>query len=344
MKRLTIICVLAALLVAPFSTGAEAGRINDMYGRGVTIPDRVARVLGASPPVTYMVYTIDPSLLAGLNLPVDEDLKRFLRPETVKLPVVGGFAGQGRNVNMEVVMALKPDVVLAWAPRSVVLNPRIERALTSAGIPCVYVKLDDMSDYPAAYEFLGGLLGRKERGRELAVYFRSELRKLEAFSSGIPEKKRASVYFAEEKDGLTTVSSDSVHAEAVALAGGRNVHRGDPANSRVKDRVSIEQVLAYDPDVIIAQDESFFEGIYKDARWSGIKAVRNHRVYLIPDTPFDWMDRPPSFLRLMGARWLAGVLYPERAGANLVAETREFYRLFFGTTPGEGEIRAILNR
>jgi iron complex transport system substrate-binding protein len=341
MKRLMTMLVLAlALVVMP--TFAGAGRIDDMYGRNVTVPDHVTRVLGASPPVTYMVYTLNPSLLVGLNLPVDDDLRRFLRPETMKLPVLGGFAGQGRNVNLEVVIASKPDLVLAWAPRSVTLNPRIEQALTSAGIPCAYVKLDKMSDYPAAYEFLGGLLGQKERGKVLAAYFRSELKKLESFSAGIPEKKRVTVYFAEEKDGLTTVSSNSVHAEAVALAGGRNVHRGDPENARAKDRITLEQVLAYDPDVIIAQDESFFGGIYKDARWSGVRAVRNRRVYLIPDTPFDWMDRPPSFLRLMGAKWLAGVLYPQQAGGNIVAETREFYKVFFGVGLSDQEVRTIL--
>ncbi len=291
-----------------------------------------------------MVYTIDPSLLVGLNLPLDDNLRKFLRADTMKLPVIGGFAGQGRNVNMEVVIATKPDLVLAWAPRSVTLNPKIEQMLTSSGIPFAYVKLDNMSDYPAAYEFLGGLLGLKERGKTLAVYFRNELKKLESFSAQIPEKKKVSVYFAEEKDGLTTVSSKSVHGEAVALAGGRNVHHSETGSDRVKDRISLEQVLAYDPDVIVAQDESFFNGVYKDSRWSGLRAVRNHRVYLIPDTPFDWMDRPPSFLRLMGAKWLASVLYPESAGTNIVSETREFYRLFFGVSPSDQEIRAILGK
>jgi iron complex transport system substrate-binding protein len=327
-----------------FLTRAEAAQISDMYGRSVTLPNHIARVLGASPPVTYILYTIDPALLAGLNLPPDEDLRKFLRAETMKLPVIGGFGGPGRNFNPEVLLAVKPDMVIAWPPRSGTLNPRVEQVLASAGIPYAGVKLDTLADYPAAYEFLGGLLGRKERGRTLAAYFRNELKKLESFSARIPEKKRVSVYFAEEMDGLTTVSANSVHGEAVALAGGRNVHRGESASSRVKDHISIEQVLSYDPEVIIAQDESFFKGIYKDPRWAGIRAVRNHRVYLIPDTPFDWMDRPPSFLRLMGAKWLADVLYPQSAKIDIASETRKFYQLFFGVSPSEQETRRILNK
>ncbi|MEA5112800.1 MAG: ABC transporter substrate-binding protein [Geobacteraceae bacterium] len=339
MKRLVISLVLVMLL---FPTGAEAARITDMYGHGVTLPSRITRVLGASPPVTYMVYTLDPSLLVGLNSSPDDDLRRFLRPETMKLPVVGGFGGQGKNFNAEVLLSLRPDLVLAWSPRSSTLNPRVEQALASAGIPCACVKLDNMSDYPAAYEFLGSLLGRKKRGKQLASHFRTELNKLKTFSARIPEGKRVSVYFAEEEDGLTTVSSDSVHGEALALAGGRNVYRKQSGSRRVKDRISIEQVIVLNPEVIIAQDESFFNEVYRDPRWSRIKAVRTRRVYLIPDTPFDWMDRPPSFLRLLGAKWLADVLYPRVARVNMVSETRKFYQMFFGANLSEAQVRAIL--
>lgn len=343
MKRFSIISfvLLAMLLVA----GAQAAQVTDMYGRTVTLPAHVAKVVGASPMVTYMIYTIDPTLLVGLNLPPDEGLKKFFRPETLKLPVIGGFGGQGRNFSPETLLTLSPDLVVTWPPRSGAMNPRAEQMLNSARVPYVCIKLDTMADYPAAYEFLGEVLGRKERGRALAAYFRAELKKLEAFSAKVPEGKRVSVYFAEEANGLTTVSSKSVHGEAVTLAGGRNVHAGGPAaGNRAKDRVSMEQVLTYNPDVIVAQDEAFYKSVYTDTRWAGVNAVRNKRVYLIPDVPFDWMDRPPTFMRLMGAKWLAGVLYPRSAGTNMLSETREFFRLFFGLSPSDEEIRGLLGK
>lgn len=332
------------LVVLMFLARAEAAQIRDMNGRSVTVSNHITRVLGTTPPVTYMLYTLDPGLLAGLNSEPDDDLRKFIRPETLKLPVVGGFGGSGKNFNVEVLLTIKPDLVLAWAPRSATLNTRVEQILTSSGIPYAYLKLDNLNDYPATYEYLGGLLGRRERGKKLASYFRRELKKLQSFSSRIPEKKRVSVYFAEEVNGLTTASSNSVHGEAVTLAGGRNVHHKESGNLRAKDRVSIEQVIAYNPEVIIAQDESFYAGIYKDPRWAGIRAVRNHRVYLIPDTPFDWMDRPPTFMRLMGAKWLASVLHPHSAKSTIISETREFYKLFFGVSLSDQNIRAILHK
>jgi iron complex transport system substrate-binding protein len=57
--------------------------------------------------------------------------------------------------------------------------------------------------------------------------------------------------------------------------------------------------------------------------------VRNKKVYLIPNQPFNWFDRPPSFMRLLGAKWVAHRLYPESYGAGILTrETQAFFKLF----------------
>ena len=324
-------------------TAARANEVTDMHGRKLQLPSRVQRVIGASPPVTYLLYSIDPDLVAGLNLPPDENLRRFLRPETANKPVTGAFGGgQGRNFNAEGLLSVAPELVVAWPPRSGI--PRIEQTLTGMKIPLAYLRLDALDDYPAAYEFLGEALGRKERCRELAGYFRSELKKMRTFSAGIPAGPRVSVYFAQERDGLQTVSADSVHSEAIALAGGRNVHQGDSGNLRGKERVSIEQVLSYDPEVIVVQDPEFFDSVYHDQRWARVKAVRDHRVYLIPAAPFSWLDQPPSFLRLLGAKWLAHRLYPQRFRTDIAVEAGRFFKLFWGRKLGTQELHGMLSK
>ncbi len=339
MKQLLLIILL--LLVV--QQRVDASVIVDMHGRKITLPAQVKRVMGASPPVTYLIYTLDPGLITGLNLPLEDKARRLLRPESGKLPVVGGFGGQGRNFNIEAFLATKPDLVVAWPQNTATLNQKVEQTLSDFKIPCVYVNLDNLKDYPAAYEFLGTVLGRKERGQKLAAYFRAELKKLESFAAKIPEAKRLSVYFAEDPDGLTTVSADSAHAEAISLAGARNVHQMKAVSSRKKERISLEQVLVYNPEVIIAQDRSFYDSVYNDSRWKGIAAVRNHRVYLVPDTPFNWMDKPPSFMRLMGTKWLATVLYSSSSTGNLLNETREFYRIVLGIELSDTDARKLLN-
>lgn len=95
-----------------FGLVVQARDIVDMFGKRVSIPDRVQRVYSASPPVTYMLYAIDPTVLAGLNFPVREWEKKYLRKEMQSLPVLGGWFGQGDTPNMETVLRQTPR--LSW--------------------------------------------------------------------------------------------------------------------------------------------------------------------------------------------------------------------------------------
>ena len=74
--------------------------------------------------------------------------------------------------------------------------------------------------------------------------------------------------------------------------------------------VSIEQVLLWNPDVIITIDRDFAANVKKDPAWIGVAAAQAGRVHLAPKLPFGWVDFPPSVNRLIGLWWLAKILYP----------------------------------
>jgi iron complex transport system substrate-binding protein len=107
-------------------------------------------------------------------------------------------------------------------------------------------------------------------------------------------------------------------------------------------QVSIEQVIVADPDIILTWDRRFYESVWHNPYWSGISAVRNGRVYLAPTAPFGWIDRPPSLNRLIGVKWLFGLFFPERAKADLGAEVREFYRLFYHIDLDDEELERLI--
>jgi len=143
-------------------------------------------------------------------------------------------------------------------------------------------------------------------------------------------------------DGLSTDCDKSGHAELIGVAGGRNVHHCHTQSLFGLEGVSLEQVMLYDPDVILVKEPVFFAQVFSDPRWQRIKAVKEKRVYLIPCQPFNWFDRPPSFMRLLGARWLANLLYPDRYRVNMIKETQEFFRLFLAVSLTPQEAGAIL--
>lgn len=107
-------------------------------------------------------------------------------------------------------------------------------------------------------------------------------------------------------------------------------------------QVSLEQVLDWNPEIIITIDPQFHEAVQEDPVWAGIDAVRDGRVYLAPDLPFGWFDRPPSVNRLMGVHWLLHLLHPDRVQGTLADSVRRFYALFYHIELDEAQLRSLL--
>lgn len=339
--RLTLLLVLALLLSVP---AAQARIITDMTGRKVQVPERITRVYASSPPATYLLYALDPTLIVGLNSPLNQAEKRFLHPGFRSLPVIGSSVGQGKNLNTELLLKAKPDIVLVWAWPQPEINARFEQIFKQLKIPVVQVRIDTLRDYPAAFNFLGTLLHRTERARKLQQYADESLRSVAHAMAGIRPEQRPSVYYAEGQDGLATERDGSFHAELINLAGGSNVHRGQALDHYGMEKVSMEQVMLYNPQVVLVQEDGFLQKELRGPRWKGIRAVQEGRVYRIPREPFNWFDRPPSFMRLLGVRWLANRLHPTRYPFDAIKETRRFYQLFLGKELNSRDLAEILQQ
>lgn len=163
-----------------------------------------------------------------------------------------------------------------------------------------------------------------------------------AVVASIPLEKRPVVYYAQGANGLLSECAGSMHYEAIAFAGGVNPHRCTITRGKGMEPVNIEQVIAYNPRIIVAQEPEFMKMVYDDPRWQMIDAVKNKRVYYVPKRPFNWIDRPPSFMRLLGVRYLAGLFYPDRFSTSIEQETADFYGLYFGAKLDRAQIDQIL--
>jgi len=344
-KYATSLFLIMILLCFGYPATSEARAITDMAGRKVIVPDRISRVCTDWPIMMYLVYSLDPTLLAGLNTPFTDDQKRYLAPSVASLPVIGGFYSKTRAMNMETFLKVKPDVVIAEMWDSMSMNAKAEDMLRKNGIPVVYVKVDTTRDYLEAFLFLGKLLGREKRARALSSYGKTAFSEIERVVASLPQsKKRPRVYYAEGATGLFTECHTSFHAELIKLTGAENVHFCSRGGFKVKGKeaVNLEQVLRYDSDVIIAAEPLFYRSVLQDDRWQNIKAVKTRRVYLTPCLLFNWFDRPPSFMRLLGMKWLAHRLYPDAYRIDIVKEAQVFYRLFLHVEISTDTMKKVL--
>ncbi|PMR78811.1 ABC transporter substrate-binding protein [Billgrantia endophytica] len=325
---------------------AMAREVTDMLGRTVQVPERIERVLGVAPPITALLYALSPRHVIGLNLPFQPGDEHFVDPHLTELPLVGAMLGHGRRLQAETVLELRPDVAISWGgsvPQASV--DETIRLFERAGVPVLFVNIDTLADWPAAFEFVGSLIGYEARAGELAAEVNRALDTVSAAVGDIPEAQRKRVYYAQGMDGLATECHTSFHVEPIELAGGYNVHRCQQSSYVGMELVSLEQVLAYDPEVMVVQEPGFFarlNGADGPGAWRNVRAVRDGNVLLVPRRPLNWLDRPPSFMRALGIRWLASELYPERMSFDERGAPRDFYTRFFGVTPSDAALDAVL--
>lgn len=326
------------LLIALALVGvATAREITDMAGRKLTIPDKVERVFGSAPPLNVLLHAVAPETMVGLSFPVTDEAKVFFPSRLQGLPVAGGVFGVGQQMNAETILSLKPDIALAWKS-PFVDQAKIEGAFAKMGVPVVFIQLDTLSDWPAALRFTGRLLGHEKTAQAEAEYVERVLAKVGKVVAAVPEAKRPRVYYAEGPDGLATDCNRSFHTEVIELAGGYNVYRCEPKDHMGMERVSLEQVLAFAPDVIVTHERGFAAKVRDDVRWQGVKAVKEGRIHVVPRYPHNWMDRPPSVMRTLGMQWLANLLYPQAYPVDMRREAKEFYTLFLGVTLSETDL------
>lgn len=160
----------------------------------------------------------------------------------------------------------------------------------------------------------------------------------------VPPEQRPKVYYAEGMDGLSTESTDTFHAHLLKLAGDVNVHRHSltPVDMGGFEKISLEQVITYNPDFILVFEPIFYESVYKSPGWRNITAVQNKKVLWIPRGPFNWFDRPPSFMGALGLKWLLTNFYPEHYPLDIVQEARDFYNLFLNYDLTHDEMQRLI--
>ncbi|MBN2832990.1 MAG: ABC transporter substrate-binding protein [Campylobacterales bacterium] len=331
--------IVLALLGLFVSLGAH--EIVDRGGQSVEIPNVITKVFGTSPPSTYMIYTIDASLIVGLNFNHargNNESSNMLDPRFMALPVVGGLQGGGNSMNRETLLSLHPDVVFLW--NNDASSQLAKYLFESSKIPSINVDLESVESLPKAYLFFGEVLNRQARAKVLSDYARVALEKTKEIVQ-TNATKRPVVYYAEGADGLATECDQSFHYEAIKFAGGINPHLCPTKSGLGLEKVSLEQVILYNPDVIVAQEKEFFEKVKSDARWNSIKAIKEGKIFLVPKVPFNWIDRPPSFMRLLGVRWLTHIFYNTPNSEQFAQEMREFYKLFLNIDLTEQQIHEI---
>ncbi len=243
------------------------------------------RVVSLAPSVTEDLFAVG----AGASV-VGVSAYSDYPPAAKRLPTVATFA----SIDTERIVELRPDLVLGIAPQAA-----LARDVGRAHLRVELMRDDTLADVYADLALVGARTGHAAQARRLVARLRA---RTAALTRGIRSGRRPAVFVVLGTAPIFTVGRGSYIATLIDLAGGRNA----AADVRAPyARYSDEALVARQPDVLIVDPDVHLSEALGRAPWNALRAVREHRVYTLPDAAI--LERPgPRYND--GLAWLLATL------------------------------------
>ncbi|WP_448381971.1 ABC transporter substrate-binding protein [Desulfosoma sp.] len=310
--------------IGPVAAGSV--EVVDFRGKTVLLKEparRIVCLIESALSGLYMlgaadgVVGVSSNIYEGSVRPYYEALDFRIRSKSLPAP------GNWDFINVESVVALKPDLVILWAHQTEAIQ-----ALENRGIAVFGVFVERFADVHREIEAFGVLTGTEERSRELIRAVAQERQWVDERLQSGTARERPKVYFMWAQGDLETSGENSTVDELIELAGGVNAFKHMP-----QEHVTVhwESVLKADPDVIVMWVNAARDPLHilSDVRWRLVKAVKNKRVHELPDvfTSDLWTLKYPMAVLTL-ARWL----HPQAFhGEDLKGRRRAFLQRLYNS-------------
>lgn len=317
---------------------AQSRVVIDSLGREVEIPAEVHRI------ATLYAYTGHVAVMLGRGqdiVAINDGLRRDVLLNLV-CPGVGDnpVPFTKDNINIEELITTDPDVV--FLKNDVASNTAEVEKLEKFGIPYVAVDFNNIEEQMRSIELMGEVLGCQEQANAFNRYYQECIDRVESRVKDIPEGERVRVYHS-INEASRTDAPGTLPADWLEKCGVINVSVSQKL--RLLDGkyyASLEQILLWDADVIIANEAGVPEYIMSNPQWAPLKAVKNQRVYQMPVGISRW-GHPGGLETPLAILWTAKTVYPEYfTDLDLEAEARDYYGKFFNYKVSDEMLQRIL--
>ena len=320
------------------SSGTGTGvTVKDQRGQTVHLSAPAKRVVTIPIPTASMVMAIAGSAapLVGINSSSKTAIRSGILgdvfPAAKNLP--DNVADSSFAPNVESILALKPDVVIQWASYGAgIITP-----LQQAGLNVVGLTYGTQADLVTWITLFGEILGKQSRAAQINKNMAAALTEVKSQVPAGTSKPKL-LYFQSVLAGLTVTGTKTYEDYYFDLVGGQNA----AASVKGAPTVDVEQVIAWDPDIILVGnfDDATPDDITSNKALAKVSAVRENRVYKVPLGGYRW--DPPSQESPLMWRWLLGLAHPETDSSNLRARLVADYKLLYNYTPTAARIDQIL--
>jgi len=316
----------------------ETITVTDSIGREVKVPEKVERIAALYSFAGYAVCLLGSgNELVGVPGGLQRDLlliEIFPDIADASTPRVGG------TINIEELLRIDPDVVLVR--KDTVADDREVEKLDKSGLPYIVVDYSTMEEQREAILIIGKAIGKEAEATAFNNYYLGIIDRVSQIVGDMPEEDKITLHHSENQATRATHES-SLAADWTRAAGVINVSVGGDLELVGNDYyASIEQILLWNPEVIIVNESTAYSLITGHPQWSGISAVQNEKVYQLPNGISRW-GHPGSVETPLALLWTAKTVYPDLfTHIDMEQEVHDFYKTFFDMELDDEMIATVL--
>lgn len=314
----------------PDTPATEIQEFTDSTGRTVTVPAQITRIAISGPLSQVYILPLAGDMLVGVSNAYAEDAALYLPSYIFEKTEIGQLYGGKGEMDLEALLAADPDIVIDIGEAKKTTAEDLTSLTGQTGIPFIHIDAT-VATAPEAYRTLGKLLNREEKAEELAQWCEKTYANMTTLMEKVDaDNARKSLLYCLGDKGVNVIAEGSFHAETINMMSRNLAVVEEVVSSGAGNEVDLEQILLWDPDVIIFAPDSCYDDIAGAAQWQSVRAVADGSYYETPYGPYGWLSSPPSVQRYLGMLWLGELLYPEYTGYDLQEEITAYYKLFYG--------------
>ena len=325
-------------------SAAETVSFTDSTGRAVELPANITKIAPSGPVATMILAAFAPEKLVCTGTNIGDDQAAFLYEGLSDLPMTGQLYGGKATFNLEELLATGAEVIIDLGDFKKSNADDLTALQEQTGLPCIFLEAD-LAHMADAFRSLGTILGKEERGEELAKLVEETMTMAAENSAKITEDQMVSVLYSSGSDPLGTNAEGSSQAQVLGIVGAKNAVVVDEVTSKGGgNMINMEQLYNFDPNVVLVTDAAALEIIESETAWQELRAVKDGKVYTVPTEPYCWLSAPPSMNMILGVWWLGNLLYPEVYDYDMTAKAQEIYKTFWNYDLTAEEAAAMLGK
>lgn len=310
----------------------------DSVGREVEVPANIEKIAISGPLAQMTLFALAPDKLVGIANEWDKTAEAFFDAKYYNLPILGQLYGGKGELNLETLLASGAQVAIdVGEPKDSIVDD-LDGLSEQTGIPFVHITLT-LETAGDAYRKLGELLNMQDEAALLAAYCEETYSTVRDIAAKVEKKN---LLYCLGDAGLNVIASGSYHAEVIDLLSNNLAVVDDPSSKGSGNEVDMEQLLVWNPNIIIFAPGSVYSSVGEDATWQELKAIKDGAYYEAPFGPYNWMGFPPSVQRYLGMLFMAKLLYPDAASYDLFTEVDKYFNLFYHCSITEEQFNGLV--